>query len=437
MVSVMEQPTSAQSLCWRYGSGDPLTLDNCATHNVTQFKIANTDPKRTLVTQEFPFLLACVRRFFDPGAPQPTAAALDWRKLIQLAERHAVVALFCQAIRARDDVPLDILDDLQRRALTAARFDLTLSAELGRLLKLFEAEEIQVVSLKGPALRNILYGDAALRSSTDLDFLVRPEDVLRAKRALEGAGYYMQSILPSDADGACLRRRDCQITLSLEITEQDDLLFVDLHWRLLPGYFPRFFDEHALWGHLRQVSVAGTVVPTFSSEHLLLFLCAHGTKHLWQRLGWLCDIARLVQVEPGIDWTRVFSEARQTDTTRMVVLALLLASELLGISIPPATVEYSNDSGARELVETIRQRLHDEILTPAAAMESASFSRRAFESTGHRVRYLLGIFLEPTEAEYEALKLPLPLHWLYYFFRPLRLAVKYARLGFVIRDEPE
>jgi hypothetical protein len=111
----------------------------------------------------------------------------------------------------------------------------------------------------------------------------------------------------------------------------------------------------------------------------------------------------------------------------MVVLGLLLASELLGVSLPSAAVEYvSSDGDARELVETVRQRLYDEILTPASAMESASFSRRAFERTGPRVRFLIGVFLEPTEAEYEALKLPLPLHWLYYFLRPLRLIAKYG-----------
>jgi hypothetical protein len=335
-------------------------------------------------------------------------------------------------------MPAEILEYLQERALEAARFDLTLSAELARLLRLFEGHEIQVVSLKGPALRSILYGDAALRSSSDLDLLVRPPDVLRAKRALEGDGYYMQSILPSDADGACLKRRDCQITFSRKITEEDDLLFVDLHWRLLPGYFPRFFDERELWECLRQVSVAGTAVSTLSPEHLLLFLCAHGTKHLWERLGWLCDIARLVQVETGIDWTRVFMEAQQTDSSRMVVVALLLTSELLGISLPGAAVEcISSDRAARELVEIVRQRLYDEIVTPASAMESASFSRRAFERTGHRLRFLTGVFIEPTEAEYEALKLPLPLHWLYYFFRPLRLAFKYGWTRPLVRDESQ
>jgi len=388
------------------------------------------------VTQEFPFLLACVRRFFDPETPQPNAVGLDWRKLTQLADRHAVVALFCQAIRERNDIPADILDYFQGRALEAARFDLTLSAELSRLLKLFEGHQIQVVSLKGPALRYTLYGDTALRSSSDLDLLVRPEDVLRAKRALEAAGYYMQSVVPSNADEACLRRRDCQVTLSRKITDQDDLLFVDLHWRLLPGYFPRFFDEGEIWGCLRHVSMAGTPVSTLSPEHLLLFLCAHGTKHLWERLGWLCDIARLVQVETGIDWTKVFSEARHTDSSRMVVLGLLLASELLGISLPSAAREHiSSDQNDRELIETVRHRLYDEILTPASARESASFSRRAFERTGHRVRFLFGVFLEPTEAEYEALKLPLPLHWLYYFFRPLRLMFKYGWTWILKSDE--
>jgi hypothetical protein len=259
---------------------------------------------------------------------------------------------------------------------------------------------------------------------------------LRAKRALEADGYYMQSILPSDADGACLKRRDCQITFSREITEQDDLLFVDLHWRLLPGYFPGFFDERDLWGCLRQVSVAGTEVSILAPEHLLLFLCAHGTKHLWERLGWLCDIARLVQVETGIDWTRVFIEAQQTDSSRMVVVALLLTSELLGISLPSAAVEHiSSDRAARELVEIVRHRLYDEIVTPASAMESASFSRRAFERTGHRLRFLMGVFVEPTEAEYEVLRLPLPLHWFYYLFRPLRLAFKYGWTRPFVRDE--
>ena len=133
-------------------------------------------------------------------------------------------------------------------------------------------------------------------------------------------------------------------------------------------------------------------------------------------------------MEPAIEWDKVFAEARETDTSRMVAVGLLLASELLGVSLPHVVLERINADGQiRALVATVSQRLNDQILTPASAVESVSFNRRAFERTRHRVRFAFGIFLEPTEAEYQALKLPPSLHWLYYFFRPLRLASKYAR----------
>jgi len=132
----------------------------------------------------------------------------------------------------------------------------------------FAAHEIQVVSLKGPALRYTLYGDAALRSSSDLDLLVRPEDVLRANTTLEGAGYYMQSILPSDDDKDCLQPPGLSDNPLAGNQRPDDLLFVDLHWRAPSRLLPAIFDERELWGSLREVSVAGTTVSTLSPEQL-------------------------------------------------------------------------------------------------------------------------------------------------------------------------
>jgi hypothetical protein len=70
-----------------------------------------------------------------------------------------------------------------------------------------------------------------------------------------------------------------------------------------------------------------------SPEHLALFLCAHGAKHYWERLGWICDVGRLLQVEKTVDWTGVFAEASETDTSRILSLGLLLARDLLGAEI--------------------------------------------------------------------------------------------------------
>ena len=57
-----------------------------------------------------------------------------------------------------------------------------------RLLAALSEAGIVAMPLKGPFLSERLYGDAALRSSTDIDLLVPVADLDRALLALEGAG---------------------------------------------------------------------------------------------------------------------------------------------------------------------------------------------------------------------------------------------------------
>jgi hypothetical protein len=312
--------------------------------------------------------------------------------------------------------------ELGDRLREIAHFRLTLSAELLKLLDAFDEQKIRVIPLKGPVLSAALYGGQALRTSADLDLLVRPSDLLLTKSLVEGIGYHLESVLHWPVDVACFRRRDFQLSFN----DPTDRMSIDVHWRLLPGYFPVPVDEAEVWSNLRSVSWAGANVWTLAPEHLLLFLCAHGTKHLWERLGWICDIARLLQVEPEIDWSRVFSQASRTDTSRMVCLGLLLASDLLDAQLPPAANErVASDARARALASTVMDRLRAG--TSTSVLDTALFSVRAFERTRQRARFVFGIFLQPTEAEYCALQLPPGLHWIYYLFRPVRLAVKHSR----------
>ncbi len=362
--------------------------------------------------REFDYLLAAVRQFFRPETQLPSAEGLDWNEVVRLAQSHAVTPFLyrvCHNAELRDGVR------------EMAHFSLTLSAELVKLLAVFEEQQITVVPLKGPVLSTALYGDQALRPSTDLDLLVRPSDLLRTKSLLERTGYRMESVIHWPVDSACFECRDRELSFS----DPTDRVSADVHWRLLPGYFPVPFDEVGAWRNLHSVPWEGKKVWTLAPEHLVLFLCAHGTKHLWQRLGWICDIARLIQVEPDIDWSEVFSQASRTHTSRMVSLGLLLASELLGAQLPPAVAErVAGDSRTRALASTVMDGLRAG--ASASAVDTTLFSIRAFERIGQRARFVFGIFVQPTEAEYRALQLPPGLHWLYYLFRPLRLAIKYG-----------
>ena len=362
---------------------------------------------------EFDFLLASVRRFFRPESMLPFQDGLDWTVLMELAYQHGVSGFLQQTC----DNPA-----LLNGALAAARSNLATSAELVKLADLFKKEMIDFIPLKGPVSGVALYQDKALKVSTDLDLLVRPGDALRATRLLESIHYRLDTVPHWPSDRACLRNINNELTFS----DPAQWLKVDLHWSLLPGYFPSPFDEAELWATARTVPWGSIQLRTLAPEQQLMFLCAHGAKHLWARLGWLCDLARLIQVEKGIDWSEVFARAHKSHTTRMILLGLLLAGNLLGVELPPAAAALVEaDPQAHFMATTVLERLRSN--RPATLVATATFCVRALERNRQRARLIFGMFLQPTEAEYRVVQVPSSLYYVYYLFRPLRLVAKYTR----------
>jgi hypothetical protein len=218
--------------------------------------------------------------------------------------------------------------------------------------------------------------------------------------------------------------RECQLSFD----GPGGAVSVDLHWTLLPGYFPKTFPEADVWRDLRQMPFCRTTVFALSATHLLLFVCAHGAKHVWERLGWVCDLARLIQMEPDIDWPGAFAQSRAAGTSRMLALGLIFAAEITGVTLPDAAAErIGSVVRARELAQRAHARARAGAPIPVPALESTFFSMLTFERNSQRARYLIGAYLQPSEAEFRALKLPRGLFALYYLFRPMRIAAKYAR----------
>ena len=103
------------------------------------------------------------------------------------------------------------------------------------------------------------------------------------------------------------------------------------------------------WGIIRSASIwrffgardagpaCGRDVPGLSPETLMLFLCVHGAKHLWSRLQWLGDVARLARKQP--DWACIWELANEAGCARPVLLGLLLAHELLEAPVPEEILE--------------------------------------------------------------------------------------------------
>ena len=62
-------------------------------------------------------------------------------------------------------------------------------------------------------------------------------------------------------------------------------------------------------------------------EELLIILCVHGSKHAWERLKWVVDVAELLRSQ-RLNWKRVFSTATKWKCRRMALLGLAFAMGL-------------------------------------------------------------------------------------------------------------
>src|SRR5581483_413364 len=110
-------------------------------------------------------------------------------------------------------------------------------------------------------------------------------------------------------------------------------LAIDLHWRILPRYFPSPFDRIRICNRLGATSLFGEEIPDLVPEHLLLFLCAHASKHAFERLSWICDLARCLRVLE-LDWPAVLAEAAASGTERQLLTGMKIAANLLGAPMP-------------------------------------------------------------------------------------------------------
>ncbi len=381
---------------------------------------------------EAKLLLCCAQVIEESERAAPICKLLreeiDWPYLLRMALPHGMMPLLYWHLNATcpEAVPKPAMDRLRERFLDNTRRNLFLTGELLRLLNLFEAQQIPAVPYKGPVLAATVYGNLALRHFYDVDILVHRRDVPRARELLISAGYRPEFQLTQEQEVALLR-----YGFEQPFIREDGTSIVELHWEIIPRTMSFPLDTKRLWGRLQPVSLGGKVIPSLFPEDLLLILCVHGSKHIWERLAWIRDVAGLVQVYRGIDWDRVVQQADVLGGSRMLFIGLLLARDLLGAALPEGVShKMEDDPVARSLAEEVRERLFWEPGKPPEEIDESMFvyfRLKVRERLRDRARYLIRMALTPSVTDWEYLPLPAALSPLYYVIRPVRQAAIVAR----------
>ena len=373
-------------------------------------------------------LLRSVESAFRKDKPAQRQATLpeglDWSRFVGLCDWHNAVPLVYRAFPdvCPGEIPPAAMNRLRSLCHNNTVRALFLASELSRILNALESRGVPAYPFKGPALSVMLYGDPACRQSKDLDILVPKERVRKAVDCLDSLGYAAKASL-AGSRLAAHRRTEYE----LQFFRRDGKLTVELQWAIVPGFFGFDHERLGIWSTLEKRDWNGLAFPVLPPEETLLLLCVHGAKHLWCKLGWIADVAGLLNSPVPPDLTRTFELAGRCGVTRLLCVGLLLAKRLAGTSLPEhvsARIEADLMAGslARKALDVVAKTPVNPDVDPARYL----FYFKAKDCRLDQLLFAGRLMATLASGEWNPSVLPDVLSPLYYLFRPLHMAGRHS-----------
>ena len=374
-----------------------------------------------LLDPECRSLLRAIVRLPDSGdgisLAQLAGNVRNWDNVIDGALKHGVLPMLYERLAKHGSpVPAASLERMKAEYDRNTFHSLTNAAELINVLHAFGERGIPALPFKGVVLGQSIYGNITTRPAGDLDVLVFFRDLETASSFLMERGYELKALELNDGTSAT----DEQYELHFE--RASDGMVLELRWRLELTK-PRFTRELGMdwvWSRRQIALLAGSQVPDLDPERALLVLCMHGAKHIWSRLIWVSDVARLLERHSNLNWDEVIREAKRVGLWRPLALGVLLAHRIAAVPVSGSILRrFEADRAVLYLARHFDKSLPQE---PGRLPATGIPYFIQLLDTRDRLRMTLSLnILRPNALDRAVIQLPKSLEFLYYAIRPLRI----------------
>lgn len=410
-----------------------LTRGRYSKHCHDEFREFRASPMLMPADPEPEFVLRVVRQIGNESVSDDRLDEIirsnpDWDEIVSLSSRHGLVPIVDEVLdQTSVPVPQDITQMLRAQRRDRGIRNLRYVRRLHDIVDVFRDHDLRVIPYKGPVVAQAAYDDVSRRYFSDLDILVAEDDVVHARDLLQRRGYEQTNyagVPPEKLMGGSVFRWGGEFHL---VDNQDEIR-VELRYQFVGNAHSdskRFID---FWQRRTSLEVAGQTLPALSPEDRVLVLLAHGTKHGWCRLSWICDIALLIQQE--LDWDVILERATQYGWKSAVLLGLALISELTNVELPQYIRENIIDDFRANWGSSVLDTLY-RIDPSGERLDLDPWTIIAFLNNSPRDSFaeLLDVIFSPWERDYEWVSLPPKLYPLYYLLRPIRISgAMYSKL---------
>ncbi|MDA8239926.1 MAG: nucleotidyltransferase family protein [Nitrospiraceae bacterium] len=248
---------------------------------------------------------------------------VDYDRLLRRAGDNGVSPFIFRNLTGDEGIPGPVVERLRTIYYQTLRRNLGHLNETLRLAGLLGDAGIGAVPLKGPLAAEQFFGDAGRYPTSDIDILVRPVDLGRARQVLEAAGY---------RNAERIAWEDLK-TGTYHAVMTNGNYHIELHWNLAMRYFsvePEFW-----WQKTSRTVHEGRKIIVLAPERYLLYLIFRAFAKGFFPLKYLVLAAGLIEAaRKDFDWDAFSALAEECGMGRLAAFTLSFLRNELGVDCP-------------------------------------------------------------------------------------------------------
>lgn len=250
----------------------------------------------------------------------------DWNAIIQKSAGHRVAPLlyYCLSNNNVDaPIPDHVIQKLRSLYYNNSFINTRIFFELAEVLKSFDKENIRVIVLKGFAVGGLIYDNIALRPMSDIDLLVKSEDILRIDSILSELGW-------ENKLKQMFSKNKKRVTGDLIYSKGSIFIELQTSLRLMPKLDP--------WKEVSFVKINEVKISILKLDDFLLHLCLHINEHIcygFSDLIRLCDIMEMLKnFGDQLDWKYIENTAKINKSEEILCRILRILGDVPSIHLP-------------------------------------------------------------------------------------------------------
>lgn len=271
----------------------------------------------------------------------------NWDTFLHRAIDTHLAPIFHKALSELDlEIPAEVKNGLHNSYNQVLLRNIILQREFQSFAKVLNEHQIPLVPLKGIYLSEVVYKDIGLRHLSDVDVLIKEQDLDHVCELMRNRGWSVKATLKHS------KIEDQSFAHAHPFTLIKNQIHIELHTHLYNRDQGAEISKDELWNDTHSEQFLGIEIRQFSDELLLQHLCLHLHKHLFGhelKILSFCDIREFInEKKDSFSWQRFEQLAIRFKCKEDVGQVLYLCHLYWGVNVPNELLDIQKSKAELE-----------------------------------------------------------------------------------------